>query len=75
MFTKAKIPYRLIKVNGDSVEIDDGSNIAQLLDMLEIPNTKVAVALNGVVIPNYELLGKALMDQDILEIVRAIGGG
>ena len=65
----------LLKVNGDSVEIDDGSNMERLLDMLEIPKTKVAVELNGVVIPNSELLDKALKDQDILEIVRAIGGG
>ena len=65
----------LLKVNGDSVEIDDGSNVDRLLDVLEIPKTKVAVELNGVVIPNSELLGKALKDQDILEIVRAIGGG
>ena len=65
----------LLKVNGDSVEIDDGSNMGELLDMLEIPQTKVAVELNGVVIPNSELLDKVLKDQDILEIVRAIGGG
>ena len=65
----------LLKVNGDTVEIDDGSNMDLLLDMLEIPKTKVAVELNGVVIPNSELLGKTLKDQDILEIVRAIGGG
>jgi len=65
----------LLKVNGDSVEIDDGSNMDKLLDMLEIPKTKVAVELNGVVIPNSELLGKVLKDQDTLEIVRAIGGG
>ena len=65
----------LLKINGDSVEIDDGSNMGELLDMLEIPKTKVAVELNGVGIPNSELLGKVLKDQDILEIVRAIGGG
>ena len=65
----------LLKVNGDSVEIDDGSNMGELLDMLEIPKTKVAVELNGVVIPNSELLGKVLKHKDILEIVRAIGGG
>ena len=64
-----------LKVNGESVEIYDGAKIGDLLDMLEIPKTKVAVELNGVVIPNSELLGKALKDQDILEIVRAIGGG
>ena len=49
--------------------------MGELLDMLEIPQTKVAVELNGVVIPNSELLDKVLKDQDILEIVRAIGGG
>ena len=65
----------LLKVNGDSVEINDGSNMDKLLDMLEIPKTKIAVELNGVVIPNSELLGKVLKDQDTLEIVRAIGGG
>ena len=65
----------LLKVNGDSVEIHDGSNMGELLDMLEIPKTKVAVELNGIVIPNSELLGKVLKDKDILEIVRAIGGG
>ena len=65
----------LLKVNGDTVEIDDGSNMDLLLDMLEIPKTKVAVELNGVVIPKSELLGKVLKEQDILEIVRAIGGG
>ena len=55
----------LLKVNGDSVEIDDGSNMGELLDILEIPKTKVAVELNGIVIPNSELLGKALKDKDI----------
>jgi thiamine biosynthesis protein ThiS len=49
--------------------------MGELLDMLEIPKTKVAVELNGAVIPNSELLGKVLKDKDILEIVRAIGGG
>ena len=65
----------LLKVNGDLVEIDDGSNMGELLDILEIPKTKVAVERNGIVIPNSELLGKVLKDKDILEIVRAIGGG
>ena len=64
-----------LKVNGESVDINDGAKVSDLLDMFEIPKTKVAVELNGVVIPNSELLGKVLKDQDTLEIVRAIGGG
>ena len=64
-----------LKVNGESVEIYDGAKIGDLLDMLEIPKTKVAVELNGIVIPNSKLLRQPLKDKDILEIVRAIGGG
>tara|TARA_Y100000590_G_scaffold139674_1_gene159996 strand:+ start:17131 stop:17331 length:201 start_codon:yes stop_codon:yes gene_type:complete len=64
-----------LKVNGESVDIKDGSNIEGLLNALEIPKTKVAVELNGIVIPNSELLKTPLEDNDVLEIVRAIGGG
>tara|TARA_B100000586_G_C19991723_1_gene376570 strand:+ start:80 stop:280 length:201 start_codon:yes stop_codon:yes gene_type:complete len=64
-----------LMVNGEPVEINDDAKMSDLLDVLEIPKTKVAVELNGVVIPNSELLDQALKDQDILEIVRAIGGG
>ena len=64
-----------LKVNGESVEIYDGAKVDDLLDMLEIPKTKVAGELNGTVIPNSKLLSQVLKDQDILEIVRAIGGG
>lgn len=37
-----------LKVNGESVDINDGAKVSDLLDMLEIPKTKVAVERNGV---------------------------
>tara|TARA_B100001765_G_C19422183_1_gene301625 strand:+ start:656 stop:856 length:201 start_codon:yes stop_codon:yes gene_type:complete len=64
-----------LKVNGESVEVKTGATINDLLTQLEIPKIRVAVELNGNVIPNSELLTTALTDQDILEIVKAIGGG
>ena len=64
-----------LKVNGESVDINDGAKVSDLLDMLEIPKTKVAVERNGIVIPNSQLLTTFLEDKDVLEIVRAIGGG
>ena len=64
-----------LKVNGESVDINDGAKVSDLLDMLEIPKTKVAVERNGIVIPNSQLLTTTLEDKDVLEIVRAIGGG
>jgi len=65
----------LLKVNGEPVEVKTGATIDDLLTQLEIPKIRVAVELNGSVIPNSELLNTALTDQDILEIVKAIGGG
>ena len=64
-----------LKVNGEPVEIKSGATINDLLTLLEIPKIRVAVELNGSVIPNSELLTTVLTDQDVLEVVKAIGGG
>ena len=65
----------VLKVNGEPVEIKSGATINDLLTQLEIPKIRVAVELNGSVIPNSELLTTVLADRDILEVVKAIGGG
>ena len=64
-----------LKVNGEPVEIKSGATINDLLTRLEIPKIRVAVELNGSVIPNSELLATVLTDRDVLEVVKAIGGG
>ena len=38
----------LLKVNGESVDINDGAKVSDLLDMFEIPKAKVAAEPNGV---------------------------
>ena len=65
----------VLKVNGEPVEIKSGATINDLLTQLEIPKIRVAVELNGSVIPNSELLTTVLTDRDVLEVVKAIGGG
>jgi sulfur carrier protein ThiS len=37
-----------LKVNGESVDINDGVKVSDLLDMFEIHKAKVAVERNGV---------------------------
>ena len=63
-----------LKVNGEPIEIKSGATINDLLTLLEIPKIRVAVELNGSVIPNSELLTTVLTDRDVLEVVKAIGG-
>ena len=52
-----------LKVNGEPVEIKSGATINDLLTLLEIPKIRVAVELNGSVIPNSELLTTVLTDR------------
>ena len=65
----------VLKVNGEPIEIKSGATINDLLTLLEIPKLRVAVELNGSVIPNSELLTTVLTDRDVLEVVKAICGG
>ena len=37
-----------LKVNGESVDINDGAKVSDLLDMFQISKTKVAVERNGI---------------------------
>ena len=64
-----------LKVNGEPIEIKSGATINDLLTLLELPKIRVAVELNGSVIPNSELLTTVLTDRDVLEVVKAVGGG
>jgi|TARA_B110000263_G_scaffold70250_1_gene61144 sulfur carrier protein len=64
-----------ITVNGDKLKIEEDSTIEILLELLNITPARLAIEINGEVIPRSEILAKVLQEGDILEIVKAIGGG
>ena len=64
-----------ITVNGDKLKIEEDSTIEILLELLNITPVRLAIEINGEVIPRSEILEKVLQEGDILEIVKAIGGG
>jgi sulfur carrier protein len=64
-----------IIVNGDKLKVEKGSTIESLLGLLNITPARLAIEINGEVIPRSGMLEKVLQDGDILEIVKAIGGG
>ena len=64
-----------IMVNGDKLKIEEDSTIEILLELLNITPARLAIEINGEVIPRSEILAKVLQEGDILEIVKAIGGG
>lgn len=65
----------LIQLNGESHELQSPSSISQLIEQLELTEKRLAVELNGEIIPRSEYGSTPLQPDDRLEIVHAIGGG
>ncbi|MDR1076846.1 MAG: sulfur carrier protein ThiS [Xanthomonadaceae bacterium] len=64
-----------ILLNGESREITEGSSIAALLDSEGLGERRVAVEVNGEIIPRATHVSHPLQAGDKVEIVHALGGG
>jgi len=64
-----------IQLNGDPYEINDGTNLNELLNKLKIRKNKVAIEVNGEIIEKNKYLNLILNKGDKVEIVQFIGGG
>ena len=64
-----------IILNGENKQIDNNTNIEQLLQGLELTNKRLAVEINQQIIPRSNFNSHRLNELDKVEIVQAIGGG
>ena len=64
-----------IVLNGQDKQIDDDTNIEQLLASLDLNNNRLAVEINQEIIPRGDFDKFTLSESDKVEIVQAIGGG
>ena len=64
-----------VTVNGKPREIERPLNVSDLLAALDITAARVAVALNGEVVPRSQWAGTTVDEGDAVEVVRAVGGG
>jgi sulfur carrier protein len=64
-----------IHVNGEMCEVATGGSVTGLLKKVGVDGDGVAVALNGSVLKRGEWIARVLEDGDVVEIVRAVGGG
>ena len=64
-----------IQLNGDSYEINKGTNLNELLNKLKIQKNKVAIEVNGEIIEKNKYPNLILNKDDKVEIVHFIGGG
>lgn len=64
-----------LSINGETRRFDDAPDVARLLERLELAGKKVAVEMNGEIVPRSRYAQTRLADGDSLEIVVAVGGG
>ncbi len=64
-----------VVANGVPVEVPEGSNVDDLLHLLELDGKWVVVERNGEPVPRAELRTTLLAEGDRLEVVRAVAGG
>ena len=64
-----------IQLNGDSYEINTGTNLNELLNKLKIQKNKVAIEVNGEIVEKNKYPNLILKKDDKVEIVHFIGGG
>ena len=64
-----------IQLNGNSYEINNGTNLNELLNKLKIQKNKVAIEVNGKIVEKNKYPNLILNKDDKVEIVHFIGGG
>jgi len=64
-----------IILNGNPTETPNGTNMAGLIDRLKLTGQRLAVEVNGELVPRSRFREHRLASGDRVEIIHAIGGG
>ncbi len=64
-----------IQLNGENRPLDNDTSLLQLLESLDLIGKRLAIEINGEIIPKSKHASHQLQDGDRVEIVHAIGGG
>ena len=64
-----------IVVNGEARELPPSTPLQGLIDQLALGERRVAVEINGEIIPRSRWAERSLADGDRVELIHAVGGG
>jgi sulfur carrier protein len=64
-----------IRINGTTQSVPQNSTLAALIERLALGGKRLAVEVNGEIVPRSTYAARELKDEDVVEIVQAIGGG
>jgi sulfur carrier protein len=64
-----------ITLNGDPYIIEGDARVAKLIEALEMKPTRVAVEINGAIIPKAEYDETLIGAGNVVEVINFVGGG
>ena len=64
-----------IQLNGKKITINTNFRVRDLIKKYKLKEKKIAIELNGVILPKQNYIKKKLKNNDKIEIVQFIGGG
>ncbi len=64
-----------IEINGESAEVEKAIPLAALIATLSLADTRIAVEVNGELVPRSRFDQHLLGPGDRVEIIQAVGGG
>ncbi len=64
-----------IQLNGKKISINTNFSVRDLIKKYKLKEKKIAIELNGVILPKQKYIKKKLKNNDKIEIVQFIGGG
>ena len=64
-----------IQLNGKKISINSNFSVRDLVKKYKLKEKKIAIELNGVILPKQKYIKKKLKNNDKIEIVQFIGGG
>jgi sulfur carrier protein len=63
------------RVNGELRDLPGDATVASVVELLGLPGTGVAVALDGEVVPRAAWSGTPVADGAVVEVLTAVQGG
>ena len=64
-----------IQLNGKKIKVSKDINIEDLIKKYRLKENKIAIELNGIILPKDRYKNKKVKNNDKIEIVQFIGGG
>ena len=64
-----------VEINGEARDVADGISIQALVEHLELTGRRIAVEVNGELVPRARHAARPLAPGDKIEIVTLVGGG